>query len=112
MLGIWEKSPHEIQKQHFAFEVDIDDMQPAIAALHEKGILGPDEHDYLAGGFKHISRLLLRQQIADFQAGKPVSNYVDPDGLSQREKDILTDSFKAIRNLRDRMKSELTGEIF
>jgi len=83
-----------------------------IEALFEKGVLGPDEHDYLAGAYRHISRLLLRRQIADFQAGKTVSNYVDPDELSQREKDILTDSFKAIRDLRDRMKGEMTGDIF
>ena len=83
-----------------------------MTALHEAGILKPDEHDYLAGGFKHISRLLLRQQIADFKQGLPVSNYVDPDGLSAREKDMLTNSFKAIRDLLDRVKGELTGDIF
>ncbi len=38
MLGLWEKSPHEIQRQHFAFEIEVDDMQPAISALHEKGV--------------------------------------------------------------------------
>ena len=83
-----------------------------MAALFDAGVLGPDEHDYLAGAYRHITHLLLRQQIADFKAGLEVSNYVHPDSLSQREKDILTDSFKAIRSLRERLKAELTGDIF
>lgn len=81
-------------------------------ALHELGVLSHDEHDYLSGGFRHICRLLLRQQIADFTAGNPVSNYVDPQTLTKRERDILTDSFKAIREFRNRVGSEFTGEIF
>ena len=38
MLGVWEKPPDQIQPQHFAFEIEVDDMQPMIAALHEKGV--------------------------------------------------------------------------
>jgi signal-transduction protein with cAMP-binding, CBS, and nucleotidyltransferase domain len=81
-------------------------------ALIERGVLNADEHDYLAGAFRHISHLLLRQQIADFKAGRTVSNYVHPDTLSERERDMLVDSFKAIRALRAKIKSEFTGEIF
>lgn len=81
-------------------------------ALHGKGVINDDEHDYLRGAFLHICRLLLRQQIKDFQAGNKVSNYVDPEALTEREKDILTDSFKAIDSLRKRMRSEFTGDIF
>jgi CBS domain-containing protein len=81
-------------------------------ALHKKGVLDNDEYDYLIGAFRHICRLLLRQQIKDFKAEDDVSNYVDPDSLSEREKDILVDSFKAIRELRGRVKGEFTGDIF
>jgi len=81
-------------------------------ALKDKGVLSTNEFDYLRGAFRHISRLLLRQQIKDFQAGGRVSNYVHPDSLTEREKDILTDSFKAIQALRKRMQSEFTGNIF
>ena len=81
-------------------------------ALHTKGILNDDEYDYLRGAFLHICRLLLRQQIKDFKVGNKVSNYVDPNTLTEREKDILTDSFKAIDSLRKRMRSEFTGDIF
>jgi CBS domain-containing protein len=81
-------------------------------ALHEKGILENNEFDYLEGAFRTISQFLLRQQIKDFKAGKAVSNYVDPKSLTERERDILTDSLKAIHTLRERMRSEFTGEIF
>ena len=81
-------------------------------ALHDNGVLDANEHDYLSGAFRHISHLLLRQQISDFKNGKRVSNYVHRDSLTEREKDILTDSFKAIDALRKRMRSEMTGEVF
>jgi len=81
-------------------------------ALRELGVLSHDEHDYLSGGFRHICRLLLRQQIADFKNGNQVSNYVDPKALTKREQDILTDSFKAIRDFRNRVGGEFTGELF
>ncbi|NQV84469.1 MAG: CBS domain-containing protein [Rhodospirillales bacterium] len=81
-------------------------------ALKDCGTLNSDEHDYLAGAFRHISHLLLRQQIADFKAGTTVSNYVHPDTLSERERDMLVDSFKAIRALRAKIKGDFTGDIF
>ncbi|MBC8338028.1 MAG: CBS domain-containing protein [Rhodospirillales bacterium] len=81
-------------------------------ALKDKGVLNADEHDYLSGAFRHISHLLLRQQVADFKAGEKVSNFVHPDTLSERERDMLVDSFKAIRALRAKVKSEFTGDVF
>lgn len=81
-------------------------------SLHELGILDNDEYDYLVGAFRHICRLLLRQQIKDFKAKNDVFNYVDPDSLSEREKDIVVDSFKAIRELRGLVKGEFTEDIF
>ena len=83
-----------------------------IAALHDAGVFDKNEQDYLSGAFNHITHLLLRQQIADFTAGKKVGNHVHPDDLSEREKDILVDSLKAIDNLRKRVNGEFTGELF
>ena len=81
-------------------------------ALKAKGILSHDEHDYLVGALRHIARLLLRQQLKDYAAGKPVSSYVPPDSLTERERDILVEGFKAIRAVRKHLQSELTGELF
>ncbi|MDP6622837.1 MAG: DUF294 nucleotidyltransferase-like domain-containing protein [Alphaproteobacteria bacterium] len=83
-----------------------------INELHQAGVLDANEQDYLSGAFQHISFLLLRQQLADFAAGRPVGNHLPPDRLSQRERDMLVDSFKAVAALRGRMRTELTGEIF
>lgn len=80
-------------------------------ALEDRGILAKDEADYLRGAYRHISHLLLRQQIKDFQAGRPVTNFVHPRSLTRREADMLKDSFEAIRRLRDRMRGEFTGDV-
>jgi signal-transduction protein with cAMP-binding, CBS, and nucleotidyltransferase domain len=83
-----------------------------IAALKQIGVLDADQADYLTGAFSHITGLLLREQIADFKAGKTVGNYVHPETLSERERDILVDSLKAIAALQKRVESEFTGQIF
>ena len=82
-----------------------------LRVLHGKGILDGDEYDYLVGAYTLITRLLLRQQIADFKAGVPVSNYVDPKFMTERERDMLVDSFKAIRALRGRVKDAFSVEV-
>ncbi len=83
-----------------------------IAVLHTQGMLDTNEQDYLSGGFHHLTRLILRQQINDFKAGREVSAYVPPRALSMREKDILKDSLEAIDALRDRVKTEFTADVF
>ncbi|MGF1608576.1 MAG: putative nucleotidyltransferase substrate binding domain-containing protein [Kiloniellales bacterium] len=83
-----------------------------IDALHAAGVLSDDEADYLRGAFRHITGLLLRQQLRDFQAGAEVTNYVALAALSERERDILIDSLKAIEELGKRVRHEFTGEIF
>ena len=83
-----------------------------IDALGEAGYLDRDERDYLSGAYHHLAGLILRHQVAAARDGKEVSYYVAPESLTRREKDILVDSFKAIRRFRDRVRAELTGDIF
>jgi signal-transduction protein with cAMP-binding, CBS, and nucleotidyltransferase domain len=83
-----------------------------IAKLHACGVLDGDEQDYLSGAYRHISALLLRQQLEDYRAGLPPGNHVPLDALSKREKDMLVNGFKAIRTFRARLREELTAEIF
>jgi signal-transduction protein with cAMP-binding, CBS, and nucleotidyltransferase domain len=83
-----------------------------ISILHGEGVLGGDEQDYLSGAFDHITGLLLRQQIADFQAGNAVGTHVHPDSLSERERDMLVDSLKAIEHFQERVHHEVTAEVF
>jgi len=80
--------------------------------LRDAGQIDADETDYLTGAFEHITNLLLRLQIRDFKAGKEVSNYLKPDTMTTRERDLLIDSFKAINRFRARVRSEFTGDVF
>jgi signal-transduction protein with cAMP-binding, CBS, and nucleotidyltransferase domain len=83
-----------------------------IDALFAGGTLARDEQDYLSNAFHTLTELLLRQQIKDFKNGHAVSSTVALATLSQRERDKLTDSLKAVRDLRERVRLELTAEIF
>jgi signal-transduction protein with cAMP-binding, CBS, and nucleotidyltransferase domain len=83
-----------------------------IAALAAAGEMSRDLEDHLRGAFDHITGLQLRQQIVDFQAGRPASNFVDPASLTARELDLLKDGLRAINGFRDRIRAELTGEVF
>ncbi len=83
-----------------------------IKALRAAGLLSDNEADYLRGAYNHVAYLLLRQQLEDYRAGRPVSNYVHPDALSKREKDILLDSLKAIDGFQRRVHSDFTGDVF
>ncbi|HSH41490.1 MAG TPA: DUF294 nucleotidyltransferase-like domain-containing protein [Arenicellales bacterium] len=82
-----------------------------IEALRERGVLTSDEQDYLAGAYGHISNLMLRQQIRDQAAGRPLGNHVAPAELTRREKDMLVDGFKAIRRFRKIIGMELTADL-
>ncbi len=83
-----------------------------IDALAAQGELGRNEQDYLRAAFAHITGLQLRQQIADDQAGRPVTNFIDPEKLTGREIDMLKAGFRAINDFRDRLRAELTGDVF
>lgn len=80
--------------------------------LRAKDMLGRDEHAGLRAAADHVTRLLLRHQIADFKAGRPVTNYVPPKAISRHDRALLVRSFRAIKELRGRVRSELTGELF
>lgn len=83
-----------------------------INTLYKNRVLSSDEQDYLSGAFRHITGLLLRQQLRDYNARAPVGNHVAVEDLSRRERDMLIDSFKAIKKFRARLRLELTGDVF
>jgi len=92
--------------------IEVTSTRERLEALHGKGLIGADTHDYLRGAFRLITMLLLRQQMRDYNAGETVSNYVHPDTLSRRERDMLVEGFKAIRRFRDRVRGDFTGDVF
>ena len=83
-----------------------------IDGLFARRKLSADEQDYLSGAFRHITNLLLRQQLRDYKKGNPVGNHVAMEDLSKREQDMLVDGLRAIKNYRKSLRLELTGDIF
>lgn len=83
-----------------------------IRLLHEAGILNRDKQEYLTRAFNVLTTLLLRQQIADYQADRKVSNYVNPDALSKLDREQLVESFRSIEDLRSKVRGEFTGDVF
>ncbi len=83
-----------------------------ISTLYRLGVLDHNEQDYLSGAFNLITRLVLRQQLMDYKDNRSVSAYVSPKALSKREEDMLKDGFHAINALKDRVRTEFTGDIF
>ncbi len=83
-----------------------------LGALAAQGALNRNDADELTAAFNHITFLLLRQQLADFHAGRKVGNFVDPDALSRRERDLLVDALRAIEAFRKRVRADLTGEVW
>ncbi len=92
--------------------IDVTSTLGRVTMLYEKGALSPDEQDYLSGAFRHITNLLFRQQLSDYEAGLEVGNHVAVDVLSKRERDMLIDCFRAIKRYRNRLRTQLTGDVF
>lgn len=82
-----------------------------IDALAERDVLDSDTQDYLKGALALITGLLLRQQIADFRAGDEVTNFIPEANLSERERDYLVACFRAVEDLRGRLKSDFSGDL-
>ena len=83
-----------------------------LAASHAAGVLTDAEHDDLTAARQTVCRLLLGRQLIDFRAGAPVSNFVDPNGLTPRRKRELREALRAIERLRARMGVEFGGDLF
>ncbi|HEX6980314.1 MAG TPA: DUF294 nucleotidyltransferase-like domain-containing protein [Alphaproteobacteria bacterium] len=83
-----------------------------INGLTAAGVLDRNDCDELTAAFTHVTYLLLRQQLSDDEAGRPVGNAIDPDTLSRRERDLLVESLRAIESLRRRVRADLVGEVW
>ena len=82
-----------------------------LEALRDQGVVGADDADQLRSAFALLTGLQLKQQIADFRAGVPIGNFVDPRQLTERERGLLKDGLRAINELRARLRADLTGSL-
>lgn len=83
-----------------------------ISALAQAGVFDDNDRDELCEAFSVVTDTLLRQQLADYRAGRRVSYYVDPAALSKRRRAALLDSLKVIHALRKRANLEFTAHVF
>lgn len=77
--------------------------------LLAKGALHSDDHEQLKDAFQFISRLLLRQQIEDFEARREVGDFVPETRLSKREKEHLVACLRTIVNQRSILPADLAA---
>lgn len=83
-----------------------------LAGLAEAGAVGADEYEALDGAFEYLTGLLLGQQIHDYREGRAVSNRVDLQPVSRRERRRIVESLRAIDSFQKRVKAELTADVF
>lgn len=83
-----------------------------IHLLHEAGYLNGDEVDYLVNAMTLMSRILLRRQLQDAQRGDSVSGHVPPDELSGLEASMLREALHSVRDLKERIRTEFSAQIF
>jgi len=80
-----------------------------LEALAGAGGLARDDAEELSQAFAAVTFVLLRQQLADFHAGRLVGNHVDPGLLTKLERERLVDGLKSIDRLRKRARADFTG---
>lgn len=83
-----------------------------IRALYEESVLSAREKDDLSRAFAAITDVLLRQQIADYRAGRPVGYYIAPETFSKRQRNDLVEALKITDAIRKRVHMEFTGHVF
>jgi len=82
-----------------------------IRLLHKAEVFSDDEVDDYTAALEHLTFILLRQQLRDFRRIRKATRYVRKSAMSRREKQVLKMSLKAVRSLKERVRSEFTGEI-
>jgi CBS domain-containing protein len=82
-----------------------------LESLAAKGALSRDEQDYLAGGYRHISHILMHRQIDDWRNDREISNFVPAAFLTRRERHHLKDCFRAIGWFRRRLRGDFMGSV-
>lgn len=71
-----------------------------LAALKDAGLIAPADAAALAEAFEHLATALLRQQLADAAANRPVGNHLDPKTFSRRDRADLVQSLRVVERFR------------
>lgn len=82
-----------------------------LRAVGRRGLLGEDDLGRLIEAQDLIMRLILRQQIADLEAGRAPGSRIDPDLLGPRDTGRLKAALKHLELLPDMLQGALTAAI-
>ncbi|MBO6562019.1 MAG: CBS domain-containing protein [Nisaea sp.] len=77
--------------------------------LKEKGVLSPGDAAAAAEALEAIMSIVLRQQLADLEAGKPPSSKIDPALLDRRERRRLRAHLEVIDLLQPMVQGAISG---
>ena len=105
----WEEVLHPLEvttKDIKTLQVRFFDTFP-FHLLDEK--MNDDDVDEVGTAFRQVCDILLRAQIASFEAGREVNNRVTLSSLSPSRKQSLRAALGTIENLAARARSEFTG---
>jgi CBS domain-containing protein len=83
-----------------------------IEALHAGGAITGNDREFLLGGQRILTDVLLAAQIKAFKNKQTVGYRIDPETLSKRRSEQLVEALKSIRRLRSQVRGEFTGEVF
>jgi CBS domain-containing protein len=81
-----------------------------ITALHREGILSASQAELAEYAFETFLALKIKTNLVEKEQGREMSNRVDPDGLSIKEKQLLKEAFLTVANLQGTTRQRLNVE--
>jgi CBS domain-containing protein len=79
--------------------IDATNTLERIKALSQGKIISDDQAEALEQAFEAFLTLKIRNNLKDLDQGKELSNHIDPQALSTRQKQLLKESFWAVSQL-------------
>ena len=81
-----------------------------ISQLVTSGCIHPDDGEYFEAAYHLLLHLALKSQIDSVSKKEPIDAFINPDNLSQRDRETLRQAFKAITALQEVVSAEF-GEL-
>jgi CBS domain-containing protein len=80
-----------------------------LAALRDAALIDDDRKAELAESFTFLVDLLLRQQLADLEAGRTPGNCIAPATLPRQQRERLVETLRSIESFRKRVIDDMLG---
>ena len=116
--GVVDLKRHAIQPtvaaaRLLALKAGIDEVATLrrVHALGKAGVIPEARSDEVSGAFATVCDILLRAQLASFEAGEKVTNQVAPSALRARDRRALRDALRTVDSFSEGTRAELTGRV-